>query len=199
MIKIAEARPPYVTFEYRAEEDRAASIEAGHYVSKDVPFVLVTPMGSKDRHESPADEWFARREQDAAEGRFPREWLSAFKGAFAEWKAGREIPLNGTSVANWPVASPAQVKLLLDLIVRTVEDLAEANEETLNRLGMGGRTLKQKAQDWLASANDLGKVSEQLAGLRADNEALKQRNEQLEKQLREVIPQLEALTKSRKL
>ena len=199
MIKIAEARPPYVTFEFRAEEDRAASIEAGHYVSKDVPFVLVTPMGSKDRHESPADEWFARREQDAAEGRFPREWLSAFKGAFAEWKAGREIPLNGTSVANWPVASPAQVKMLLDLKVRTVEDLAEANEETLNRLGMGGRTLKQKAQDWLASANDMGKVSEQLAGLRADNEALKQRNEQLEKQLREVIPQLEALTKSRKL
>ena len=199
MIKIAEARPPYVTFEFRAEEDRAASIEAGHYVSKDVPFVLVTPMGSKDRHESPADEWFARREQDAAEGRFPREWLSAFKGAFAEWKAGREIPLNGTSVANWPVASPAQVKMLLDLKVRTVEDLAEANEETLNRLGMGGRTLKQKAQDWLASANDMGKVSEQLTGLRADNEALKQRNEQLEKQLREVIPQLEALTKSRKL
>ena len=199
MIKIAEARPPYVTFEFRAEEDRAASIEAGHYVSKDVPFVLVTPMGSKDRHESPADEWFARREQDAAEGRFPREWLSAFKGAFAEWKAGREIPLNGTSVANWPVASPSQVKMLLDLKVRTVEDLAEANEETLNRLGMGGRTLKQKAQDWLASANDMGKVSEQLAGLRADNEALKQRNEQLEKQLREVIPQLEALTKARKL
>ena len=199
MIKIAEARPPYVTFEFRAEEDRAASIEAGHYVSKDVPFVLVTPMGSKDRHESPADEWFARREQDAAEGRFPREWLSAFKGAFAEWKAGREIPLNGTSVANWPVASPSQVKMLLDLKVRTVEDLAEANEETLNRLGMGGRTLKQKAQDWLASANDMGKVSEQLAGLRADNEALKQRNEQLEKQLREVIPQLEALTKQRKL
>ena len=199
MIKIAEARPPYVTFEYRAEEDRAASIETGHYVSKDVPFVLVTPMGSKDRHESPADEWFARREQDAAEGRFPREWLSAFKGAFAEWKAGREVPLNGTSVANWPVASPSQVKMLLDLKVRTVEDLAEANEETLNRLGMGGRTLKQKAQDWLASANDMGKVSEQLAGLRADNEALKQRNEQLEKQLREVIPQLEALTKSRKL
>lgn len=199
MIKIAEARPPYVTFEFRAEEDRAASIEAGHYVSKDVPFVLVTPMGSKDRHESPADEWFARREQDTAEGRFPREWLSAFKGAFAEWKAGREIPLNGTSVANWPVASPSQVKMLLDLKVRTVEDLAEANEETLNRLGMGGRTLKQKAQDWLASASDMGKVSEQLAGLRADNEALKQRNEQLEKQLREVIPQLEALTKSRKL
>lgn len=199
MIKIAEARPPYVTFEFRAEEDRAASIEAGHYVSKDVPFVLVTPMGSKDRHESPADEWFARREQDAAEGRFTREWLSAFKGAFAEWKAGREIPLNGTSVANWPVASPSQVKMLLDLKVRTVEDLAEANEETLNRLGMGGRTLKQKAQDWLASANDMGKVSEQLSGLRADNEALKQRNEQLEKQLREVIPQLEALTKSRKL
>ena len=199
MIKIAEARPPYVTFEFRAEEDRAASIEAGHYVSKDVPFVLVTPMGSKDRHESPADEWFARREQDAAEGRFRREWLSAFKGAFAEWKAGREIPLNGTSVTNWPVASPAQVKMLLDLKVRTVEDLAEANEETLNRLGMGGRTLKQKAQDWLASASDMGKVSEQLAGLRADNEALKQRNEQLEKQLREVIPQLEALTKQRKL
>lgn len=40
MVQIAEARPPYVTFEFRAEEDRAASIEAGHYVSKDVAYAL---------------------------------------------------------------------------------------------------------------------------------------------------------------
>jgi predicted RecB family nuclease len=47
---------------------------------------------------------------------------------------------------------PAQIKTLLDINVRTVEELAAANEETLNRVGMGGRALKQKAIIWLESS-----------------------------------------------
>ena len=36
MVQKLEERPPFVRFEVRAEEDRQASIEAGHYVGKDV-------------------------------------------------------------------------------------------------------------------------------------------------------------------
>ena len=197
MIEIAKERPPYVTFEFRAEEDREASIAAGHYVSRDIAYALITPMGSKDRIERVAEDWFAKLEGDVQERRFPQEWLRAFRGAFEDWKAGRATPLSGTAVEHWPVASPSQVKTLLDLKVRTVEDLASANEETLNRIGMGGRALKQKAIDWLASAKDIGKVTEEIAAMRAENADLRARNSDLQSRLNKLATKLEALAEPR--
>lgn len=199
MVQVAEARPPYVTFEVRAEEDRAASIEAGHYVGKDVHYALVTPMGSKDRLERNAEEWFVKLEQDVIEGRFPREWFTHFKTAYKAFCEGNEAPLSGTAIVNWPPVSPAQIKTLQSLHVRTVEDLAQANEEVLGRLGMGGRALKQKAIDWLASSKDIGKVSEEMSALRASNDALKVRNEQLESQVKEILQRLDDGAKAKKL
>ena len=36
MSEVMNAAPPYVKFEWRAVEDRNASIEGGHYVARDV-------------------------------------------------------------------------------------------------------------------------------------------------------------------
>jgi hypothetical protein len=178
-----EERPPYVRFERRAEEDRNASIEAGHYVAKDVDFALITPMGSKDTIERRVDEWFPQLQQQVGEQRFKSGWLSAYREMYSAWKEGREIPLSGTPVMSWPALSPAQVQALLHARVRTVEDLASANEETLQRIGMGGRALKQKAVEWIAASQSLGKQSEQIAALKAANEDLKSRNQSLEERL----------------
>lgn len=198
MVGIAEARPPFVSFEARGEEDREESIKQGHYVTKDVDYVLVTPRGSKDRIERVAHEWFDQLKRDSDEGRFPREWVKGFEQMYKEWKEGREAPLSGTAVENWPALSPAQVKALQNLHIRTVEDMAEANEETIHRIGMGGRALKQKAIDWLKTASSVGKVSEELSALKAENEALRERNTSLQAQLREVadsVKELQALQK----
>lgn len=194
MVAMFEDRPPYATFETRAEEDRDASIAAGHYVARDVDYAIITPMGSKDKIERPVAEWFAKLKQDVAEQRFPREWFKAYESIYADWKADRATPVSGTAVENWPAASPAQVKTMLGVGVRTVEDLAGANEETLGRLGMGGRALKQRAVEWLASANSSGKQAEEMAALRAANEDLSQRNAALETQLKELAAKVEALT-----
>lgn len=193
MTTIAEARPPYVAFEYRAEEDRAASIEAGHYVTKDVVYALITPRGSKDRIERVADEWFVQLKSEADASRFPSEWVKGFEQMYRDWKEGREAPVNGVAVENWPAVSPSQLKTLQHLHIRTVEDLAAANEETIARLGMGGRALKQKAVDWLASAKDSGKLSEEMSALRAENENLRERNASLEAQMREVAASVKEL------
>jgi len=184
-ITIAEARPPYVTFEFRAEEDREASIAAGHYVAKDVAYALITPRGSKDRIERVATEWFTQLKTESDSGRFPPEWIKHFERAFHEWREGREAPVSGIAVENWPAVSPAQLKTLQHLHIRTVEDLAAANEETIHRLGMGGRALKQKAVDWLSNANGAGKATEEMAALRAELANLQERNASLETQLRE--------------
>lgn len=197
MTKILEDRPPYVVFETRGEEDRNASIEAGHFVARDVDYAIITPMGSKDRIERQADEWLAKLKQDVVEGRFKQEWLNAYNSMYKDWKAGSETPLTGTAVENWPAASPAQVKTLRQFQVRTIEDLAVANEETLARLGMGGRGLKQKAIDWLASA-DSGKSAEALSALKVEVESLKERNTFLEKRVVELAA-LEEAAKTRKL
>lgn len=180
-IQIAEAKAPWVMFERRGVEDRAATIAEGRYVAKDVDYVLVTPHGSKDQFEIVAEEWFAAKERDVREGRFSGEWLKAYKRGYAEWKEGREIPLEGTPVINWPVLSPAQVRMLQDLHVLTVEVLANANEELIKRLGMGGRALVQKAKDFLAQT-DKGKVAEEMGAMRARLEALELQNASLQQQ-----------------
>lgn len=188
-----EERPPYVQFELRAVENRAASIAAGHYVATDVAYALVTPAGSKDRIERIVSEWFSQLEQQVQEGRFPAAWFSAYKKSFEAWKEGQEDPANGTPIRNWPVLSPAQTKLLLDLGVRAVEDLAVANEETIGRLGMGGRALKQKAIEWLESAKNAGKQAEELVALQVSNKDLTERNEKLQAQIIELGKRLELL------
>ena len=193
-MQAAEARPPYVVFETKAMEDRAASIEKGHYVTKDVHFAVVTPQGSKDRMEREVVGWFENLEQQSQEGRFPREWLKEFKLAYEAWKEGRELPLSGTPILTWPVASPAQVKQLLDLRIKTVEDLGAANEETINRMGMGGRALKDKAVSWLTAAKSTGKVTEELAALRSELADLKARNATLDKQVERLKGEVAAQT-----
>lgn len=180
MVMPREERPPYITFESRPVEDRAASIKNGRWTAKDVPYVIITPQGSKDRIERNAAEWFTEKRQHVQEQRFPGKWLRAYEEAFEAWKKDEEPPVNGAPLRNWPPISPTQYKTLRDLRLLTVEDLASANEETLSRIGMGGRALKAKAVEWLAQASGLGIQVEEAERLRADNVTLSQVNAELQ-------------------
>lgn len=162
-IQIAEARAPWVMFETRAVEDRAASIESGMYKAKDVDYALITPHGSRDQIDREVAEWFEYLAGEVKSERFPPAWLKAYKAAYAEWKEGKATPLTGTPVANWPILSPAQVKLLQDLHVLTVEVLADANEETMRRMGMGAVALVAKAKEWVAQSKQGVNVEQTVA------------------------------------
>lgn len=193
MPEIMKDRPPFVTFEVKPEEDRTASIETGHYVAKDVDYACITPAGSKDRVERVVDDWFAYLEDQVGQGRFPREWLAGYREKYRLWKQGQELPLEGTPIRTWSVASPAQVKMLLDLHVLTVEDLVSANEETLSRLGMGGRDLQRRARDWVKASSDVGKVVSELSATKLALEAATQRSESLESQIQQLQAQVARL------
>lgn len=179
-------RPPYVQWKIIPQEDRDASEAEGHYVAKDVIFAIITPQGSKDKIERNAEEWLKQIADQAKEGRFPGEWVAAFKHAFAEYKDGREVPENGTAIVNWPALSEAQKENILRANIRTVEDLAAANESTLNEIGMGARALKGKAQAWLDSSADVGKVAMEL-------EKLRKSDEEKESSIQALTEQLKAL------
>lgn len=193
-MEIAQAKPPYVEFEYRSIEDRNATLEQGHYVGKEIAFAVVTPQGSKDKIEKVAEDWLKDLETAVRDDRFPADWLRAYKGVFKDWQEGREIPLDGTPIITWPAINASQQKVILDANIRTVEDLAAANESALNYLGMGGRALKEKAQAWLDAANGAGKVAGELEALRKANQELTATNKTNSEKLEKMATQLEALT-----
>lgn len=168
MPEIKKDRPAYVRFERRPIEDRGATMARGHYVAKDVDFAIVTPFGSADQLVQQADEWFARMKQMVTEERIPIEYLESYERAYERFLKGEEAPLEGTPIKDWPVLSPAQRTNMIAIGIRTVEDLAMVNQEAMNRIGLGAQMLKDKAANWLAAANDVGKVSERLSALEID-------------------------------
>ncbi len=156
------ANPPYITFEKRAIERRKLAEEGGGVYYVDVDFALVTSHGSKDTVEKIAVEWFDYLKDQARQGRFPPQWLDAFKASYKAWKEDQEPPVIGTAISNWPAISPAEAKHCKALGIRAVEDLATANEELLARLGMGGRSLSARAKDWITSKNGTAPLIMQL-------------------------------------
>lgn len=191
---VNDARPPYVSFLTRAVEDRNASIEKGAVVMVDVDYAIVTPHGSKDRLEKVVKEWFATLDEAVKQERMPQVWVDAYKGAYKAYKEGREVPVTGTSVRNWPLLTPAQVENLISMRVLTVEDLAAANEELLTRLGMGARALKDKATTWLQTAGSPGaKLAERMTDFELQNERLTATNAELVAANTRLQAQVEAL------
>lgn len=183
-VHIQQARPPHVIFERRAEEDRQASIEAGRYISRDVDYAIVTPSGSKDRVERVVSDWFSMLAGEVRAERWPQAWLDQLKAGYEAWTRGQTPPENGTPLSTWPALSPAQVKNWAQIGLRTIEELAEANEEALTAYGMGARDMKSRARLFLENAGDSAAL---VAKLRASEEliaSMQVRVESLEAQLK---------------
>lgn len=187
-------RPAFVTFETRPVEDRQASIEAGAYVGRDVDFAIITPAGSKDRIERVVIDWFDKLREDQAAERIPADWVKYYRSLYEDFKAGKATPVNGFPVRDWPGISPAQLKTLQSLHLLAVEDVAAANEETIARMGMGGRSLKDRAIKFLETANNIGKVAERSAALEQENLQMKSDIAQLTETMRIMQAQLAAGT-----
>lgn len=163
-----DERPPYVTFEVRPVEDRAATEASGHWIGKDAIFAMITPSGSKDKIEKLAEQWIKDLREQVRQDRFPAHWLEAYERALDAFKRNEELPEDGFPIKEWPVCSPAQRQLLLSLSIRTVEALAELNESGMTALGMGGRDLKEKAKAFLEVSKNDGKTAKELSNLRQD-------------------------------
>lgn len=181
-----EERPSYVQFEIRTVEDKNASVREGRYVARDIDIVLVTPPYSKDCVEYKVDQWLMNIDKNLRDGRIPQSWADHWKESYKRWKEGQEIPLKGTPIKGWGVISPAQQATLIAMNCRTVEDLADANDDGLRRMGMGAMDLRQKARTWLASMTDHGSVTVKMSALEQENTVLKTSLELLQKKVDEL-------------
>lgn len=183
MSQVNDVRPPYVEFQMRAVEDRSESLKQGRYMTKDVPFIILVPHGSegKQRIEQEYEVWLQKiKPMTGPKGgsydghyevasRFNPDWVQKIETQFRLWKKGEQFEVEGTHLRNWPAISPAQLKNCLDMHLLTVEQLANAADDTVERLGMGGYTLRQRARDWLAAqGGGSAKTAIEMENLRAE-------------------------------
>lgn len=161
----AETRPPYVSFEYRPVEDRNASIEAGHYVAKDVVFAVVTRPGSRDSLDVEAATWLANLKKKSEDGQIPQTWYPNFLARYEAFLKNEELPESGTPIKGWVVISPSAQKALIEAGFRTVEALAEAPDNGISSIGTGALSYRQKARLWLETAKSTGTSVERLNDL----------------------------------
>lgn len=161
-----QERPPFVTFEYRPVEDRAASMKTGKYTTRDVPFALITRPGSKDTHVEEAEVWLEKLAVKARQDLVPHSWADGFRQRFEQWKKGEEPPVDGTPIKGWAILGPSAQQLVIQAGFKTVEDLAAASDAEVSSIGTGAIDLRQKARYWLEQASSTGKIVEEIAGLK---------------------------------
>lgn len=82
----------------------------------------------------------------------PITYASRFPEHYKLFKAGVGAPIIGTPLAEMPWLTASKIKELQALNIKTVEALAELEGSALQRLGMGGRELKNQASTWLDRA-----------------------------------------------
>jgi hypothetical protein len=184
----------YVEFELRPEEDREASIDQGMPVFKDVEFAMITMPGGGLVVDKPINEALLYEWKNGDNRRKPPSPF-AYR-AYEAWKEGREAPVNGTDLKNWPGVTPAQLKTCQNATVRTIEDLAAANADTIRKLGMGGVAMMEKAKAYLAAANQ-NKTSEEVSALMVKLEALSDTVKRKDEQISDLLERLDESTKKR--
>jgi len=184
----------YVEFELRPEEDREETIAQGMPVFKDVEFAMITMPGGGLVVDKPINEALLHEWKNGDNRRKPPSPF-AYR-AYEAWKEGREAPVNGTDLKNWPGVTPAQLKTCQNATVRTIEDLAEANADTIRKLGMGGVAMMEKAKAYLASANQ-NKTSEEVSALMVKLDALSDTVKRKDEQISDLLERLDESTKKR--
>lgn len=122
-----------VRFYYRSVYQSFASKKEGRTICKETPFIEIVHANGIEITDREV------KEKDKRE--YPLQWEAFVKGT--------EAPLTGTPIEEWgTIPANRRIELKHDRIL-TVEQLSEIPDEALGRLGMDGRSLREKARAFL--------------------------------------------------
>lgn len=153
----------YVEFYSKPVKQEFKSQEAGRPIFEDVLYVKIhTPSDQLTIIDTIA--------RDDHKARFPRQWAH-FQNTHAE-----KAPIIGTPLSEWPLLTAAQAEELKAFKFYTVELLAAANDQQLQKIGMvagiSGYSLRDKAKSFLNLATQSAEESkrdEEMKKLREEN------------------------------
>lgn len=158
--------------------------QAGHPIFEDRTFIRIMVPGDNlnviNREIRPDDK-----------ARFPRHW-ALYEQMKRDGSVG-DMAQPGYAVEQWPVISRATAKTLRGLGFHTVEQIAAASDQNIQRLGMAvgmtPTTFRDKAKEFLARSHDAA-ASERLA---QENSELRTRIDDLEALVKRLAAQAEAV------
>lgn len=173
---LQQVRMPYVRFETAVKETKD---EKGHAIYKNAYFAHITPAGGKDEVVKDAEEWI-RELQRKGDTRGPFDqaaneygkWFEHFGKGFAAYKAGEEMQTTGTPIRACMAFMKSEIAQAESAKIFSIEDLAGCNEEAIQRMGVGARSLKDKAVAILKN-KDSSHSGEEISALRKQVEDLK--------------------------
>jgi hypothetical protein len=156
-----------VEFYVQAEQNNFKSEQEGHPVFEDKEMVRIVTPGDKN---------------SVVEERVKDHHRREYARQYEAFKSGETLTVEGMPLKEWPPLSPAMVANLRAINIVTVEQLSQVDDGRLDNLGMGGRTLREKARLWLEQASG----GAPLTRLQAENETLKAQQVVLERAVAEL-------------
>lgn len=178
-----DGRPAYVEFGTISKELPRRSKEEGRYVAVDVDIVTVRQIGATDSVIFEVERWLRDNDASVRAQRLAADHARHYAHMYELWKSGQAMPVEGTPIKGWAVISPSQQETIVRAGVRTVEDLATMNAEAAGKIGMGAVMMKNRAQAWVAQAQDKGPLTIEMADLKSTNELLKLQMAKMQEQL----------------
>lgn len=169
----------WVEFIRKAVQNNAKSTEAGRPIFDEFDYIEITTPGGKSK--------VSRKANEEDKKRFSSHWelyQAKQNGATGDM-------VIGTPIDQWPALSTGQVHEFRAIGIRTVDQIANLNDQGIQAIGMGGRELKARAQAFLAKASG----NAEFEGLAAENERLSEQVALQKTQMEDMAARVEALTR----
>ena len=179
----------HVTFYNKPVENRYRTQQEGRPIFDDVIFVTIrVPGDDKTVIDTPA--------RDDHKQRFPRQWAH-----FQNTRDGSDAAI-GTPLKVWPLVTPAQAEELHALKFRTVEQVATASDDQINKIGMlagmSPYAFRSRAQAWLAAAKDSSLVERQAQALVEKDEQMRKMTESMQAMQEQIAALASQMATARK-
>lgn len=129
-----------VKFYMKSVQNTFESNKQGKPVFFEMPYVqIMTPGNQLSIIDTPVQERHKRR--------FPLHWAAFQNSQHSDYVAG-------TPVEEWPAITRSQAEEMKGMKFFTVEQVAGASDEQIQRLGMNAPMMRQKARAFLQTAKD---------------------------------------------
>ena len=170
----------HIEFYSDTRENKAKSAEAGRAIHEDIEMVRIRWAGDKNQSlVAPAQGFGSARNPET---NLRMTYAEQFPRHYEAFKANKAVVADGTPLEELPFITNAKREDLKSLNIYTAEALASLDGSLLGKLGMGGRDLKNRAEDWIEKA----------AGVAVENR-LSQENTALQNQITELKAEMAKL------